>query len=116
VCLKTVAELHLTLFGNMFFVISADTAQMISPGCSFKFAGLNDVLTLIKQSTKVPPVEKLARNYRMTKSVLEVGNALLRVLKENFPSQIEYGTTRWSTDSTVRIFRLYFADIIFIRL
>ena len=35
-------------------------------------------------------VEQLKRNYRMTKGVLEVGNAILRELKKFYPEAIEY--------------------------
>lgn len=74
------------------WVAAGDTAQMISPGCSFKFAGLQQTLRAVGGPgvSLNNKVEKLRRNYRMTKSVLDLGNAILLSLKKEFPDQIEY--------------------------
>ena len=63
---------------------------MISPGCSFKFVGLKTTLIEINPKISIPEVKHLKRNYRMTKAVLEVANAVLDVAKTHFPGQIEY--------------------------
>ena len=49
---------------------------MISPGCSFTFPGLKDVLLTVKPGTeaKIKQVFKLGINYRVTKDVLDVSN------------------------------------------
>jgi hypothetical protein len=76
---------------NLQWVAAGDTAQMISPGCSFSFDGMKQTLREIQSGSIVlRKVQQLRRNYRMTKGVLEVGNAILRVLKKNFPQAIEY--------------------------
>lgn len=72
------------------WIAAGDTAQMISPGCSFKFVGLKNTLIKINPDIKVEPVKHLKRNYRMTKAVLDVANAVLDVAKHNFPGHIEY--------------------------
>lgn len=72
------------------WVAAGDTAQMISPGCSFKFGGLKQVLLSIKPDIELKKVEQLKKNYRMTKGVLDVGNAILQSLKRQFPGQVEY--------------------------
>jgi superfamily I DNA/RNA helicase len=71
------------------WVAAGDTAQMISPGCSFTFAGLTQTLRSIRKDVVLRKVEQLRRNYRMTKGVLEVGNAILQALKTHFPGAIE---------------------------
>lgn len=63
---------------------------MISPGCSFKFAGLQQTLIAVKPDVALRKVEQLKRNYRMTRSVLDLGNSILKSLKSKFPGQIEY--------------------------
>ena len=72
------------------WIAAGDTAQMISPGCSFKFAGLKNTLVDVNPTIRVPSVRHLKRNYRMTKGVLDVANAVLDVAKTHFPGQIEY--------------------------
>lgn len=72
------------------WVAAGDTAQMISPGCSFEFNGLKQTLLKIRDGVKLGKVVQLKRNYRMSKGVLEVGNAVLLALKKKFPDQIEY--------------------------
>ena len=49
---------------------------MISPGCSFTFPGLKDVLLAVKPriEAKIKQVFKLGINYRVTKDVLDVSN------------------------------------------
>eukprot|EP00977_Amphora_coffeiformis_P013898 scaffold3784_cov174-Amphora_coffeaeformis.AAC.3 len=74
---------------NRHWVAAGDTAQMISPGCSFTFDGMKQVLRAIDRETELHKVVKLQRNYRMTKGVLEVGNAVLALLKKYFPSAID---------------------------
>jgi hypothetical protein len=63
---------------------------MISPGCSFEFDGLKQTLRSIKD-VKLRKVEQLVRNYRMTKSVLELGNSIVEILRRFFPGQIAPG-------------------------
>lgn len=63
---------------------------MISPGCSFKFVGLKETLIEINPQIQIRKVEHLKRNYRMTKAVLEVANAVLNKAKQHFPGQIEH--------------------------
>ena len=65
---------------------------MISPGCSFKFAGLKQTLLSIRPGieTHLKKVTHLLTNYRTTKDVLEVGNAILSKAKQYFPSAIEF--------------------------
>eukprot|EP00586_Coscinodiscus_wailesii_P010917 CAMPEP_0172513854 /NCGR_PEP_ID=MMETSP1066-20121228/255989_1 /TAXON_ID=671091 /ORGANISM="Coscinodiscus wailesii, Strain CCMP2513" /LENGTH=268 /DNA_ID=CAMNT_0013294293 /DNA_START=71 /DNA_END=874 /DNA_ORIENTATION=- len=75
---------------NMQWVAAGDTAQMITPGCSFKFDGLKQTLLAIRPDVKLRKVEQLRKNYRMTKGTLQVGNALIRCLKKYFPHAIEY--------------------------
>jgi hypothetical protein len=74
----------------MHWVAAGDTAQMISPGCSFTFDGMKQTLLAIREDVKLRKVEQLKKNYRMTKGVLDVGNAILRLLKRHFPHAIEY--------------------------
>ena len=49
---------------------------MISPGCSFTFPGLKDVLLAVKPriEAKIKQVFKLAINYRVTKDLLDLSN------------------------------------------
>jgi tetratricopeptide (TPR) repeat protein len=73
------------------WIAAGDTAQMISSGCSFTFSGMKEVLRAIQGGdVTLGKVQRLKRNYRLTKSVLDVGNAIVRVLKEKFPGVIEY--------------------------
>ncbi|CAB9498814.1 polymerase alpha-associated DNA helicase A [Seminavis robusta] len=72
------------------WVAAGDTNQMISAGCSFKFQGLKQTLLEVKPDVNLSKTEQLRRNWRMTKSVLEVGNAILNTIKINFPEHIEY--------------------------
>lgn len=75
---------------NRHWVAAGDIAQMISPGCSFTFDGMKQVLRAIDQETQLSKVVKrLTRNYRTTRGVLEVGNAILQLLKQHFPSAID---------------------------
>lgn len=76
---------------NRNWIASGDTAQMISSGCSFKFEGMREVLRAIQgEEVTLGKVQRLQRNYRLTKAVLDVGNAIIRVMKNNFPEILEY--------------------------
>jgi hypothetical protein len=74
------------------WVAAGDTAYMIWPGCSFTFDGLKQTLMAVNQDnvSKLKKVVQLRRNYRMTRGVLEVGNAILKVITQFFPFAIEY--------------------------
>jgi hypothetical protein len=72
------------------WVAAGDTAQMITPGCSFTFDGLKQTLRAIKDTVKINKVEQLTRNYRVSKGVLVAGNAILRLLKTHYPRALEY--------------------------
>ena len=63
-------------WSTLHWVFAGDTAQMISPGCSFKFDGLKEVLLAVKPGIErqVKDVIKLTRNYRVTQDVLEFSN------------------------------------------
>jgi len=77
---------------NTQWICAGDTAQMISPGCSFTFDGLKQTMLAIQPGieSKLSKVFHLLRNYRTTKDVLEVGNTILDVAKQHFPQSIEY--------------------------
>lgn len=62
---------------------------MISPGCSFTFNGFKDTLREIRQEVELGKVVRLKRNYRMNRGTLEMANAILKVVKQNFPNAIE---------------------------
>jgi len=68
----------------------SDTAQMITAGCSFTFDGLKQTILKVNEKVQVRKVQQLTKNYRMSKGVLDVANAILAVLKNNFPHAIEY--------------------------
>lgn len=74
------------------WVCAGDTAQMISPGCSFTFDGLKQTMLAVQSGIepKLRTVHFLLRNYRTTKDVLEVANEVLLVLKRFYPNAIEY--------------------------
>jgi ATP-dependent exoDNAse (exonuclease V) beta subunit (contains helicase and exonuclease domains) len=74
------------------WIFAGDTAQMVSPGCSFKFAGLKEVLLAISPGieSKLKKVSHLLKNYRTTKNILDVGNAILTKAKKYYPGAIEY--------------------------
>jgi superfamily I DNA/RNA helicase len=75
-----------------YWVCAGDTAQMISPGCSFTFAGLKQTLLAVKEGIEesLSRVHHLLVNYRTTKDVLDVGNQILCVAKNFFPGAIEF--------------------------
>ena len=77
---------------NLRWVFAGDTAQMISPGCSFKFSGLKQTLLSIRPGIEpyLKQVSHLLVNYRTTKDVLQLGNAVLAKAKEHFPGAIEF--------------------------
>ena len=79
-------------WSTLHWVFAGDTAQMISPGCSFKFDGLKEVLLAVKPGIErqVKDVIKLTRNYRVTQDVLEFSNSILAVAKQSFPKDIRY--------------------------
>mmetsp|Transcript_20346 Transcript_20346/g.58415 ORF Transcript_20346/g.58415 Transcript_20346/m.58415 type:complete len:2357 (+) Transcript_20346:2738-9808(+) len=74
------------------WIFAGDTAQMISPGCSFKFSGLKQVLLSIQSGIEsdIKQVSHLLLNYRTTKHILQVGNAILSLAKKNHPGAIEF--------------------------
>lgn len=74
------------------WVCAGDTAQMISPGCSFTFDGLKQTMLAVRGGieSRLSIVHHLLRNYRTTKDVLLVGNEILRIAKSHFPTSIEY--------------------------
>lgn len=77
---------------SLSWVFAGDTAQMISPGCSFKFAGLKQTLLSVQPGIehKLKKVQHLSVNYRTTKDILDVGNAILTAAKTHFPGAIEF--------------------------
>ncbi|GKY96310.1 hypothetical protein MPSEU_000590700 [Mayamaea pseudoterrestris] len=72
------------------WVCAGDPAQMITPGCSFSFEGLKEVLGTIRPDVKLKNVAHLLVNYRTTKDVLELANAILKVAKRDFPGAIGF--------------------------
>ena len=60
------------------WVCAGDTAQMISPGCSFKFDGLKQVMRTVRSDEtidhRLKKVVNLKVNYRTTKDILKVAN------------------------------------------
>jgi len=77
---------------TLHWVFAGDTAQMISPGCSFTFSGLKEVLLAVQPDIerKIKHVNKLAKNYRVTKDVLALSNSVLHVAKKYFRNDIQY--------------------------
>jgi superfamily I DNA/RNA helicase len=63
---------------------------MISPGCSFSFEGLKQILREIRPDVKLKNVAHLLVNYRTTKDILELANAILSVAKRDYPGAIGY--------------------------
>lgn len=74
------------------WVFAGDTAQMVSPGSSFKFAGLKQTLLSLNPGieTQLKDVAHLLVNYRTTVDVLELGNSILSKAKQFFPGAIEF--------------------------
>jgi hypothetical protein len=72
---------------------------MISPGCSFTFDGLKETLLFVRRGieSSLKEVNHLLVNYRTTKDVLELGNEVLRLVKENFPGAIGFGMPEIAT-------------------
>lgn len=68
---------------------AGDTAQLISPGCSFTFKGFKETILSIRGDVKLRKVVRLKRNYRMNRGTLECANAIIKVIKQNFPKAIE---------------------------
>ena len=60
------------------WVCAGDTAQMISPGCSFKFDGLKQVMRTVRNDEtidhRLKKVVNLKVNYRTTQDILKVAN------------------------------------------
>ena len=78
---------------NQCWICAGDTAQMISPGCSFTFDGLKQTMLAVQpgiESKLSTAIFHLLRNYRTTKDVLAVANKILNVAKAHFPDSIEY--------------------------
>jgi tetratricopeptide (TPR) repeat protein len=65
---------------------------MISPGCSFTFDGLKQTLLKLEGGIeeKIKQVEHLLVNYRTTKDILALGNAILAKARHYFPSVIDF--------------------------
>ena len=74
------------------WVCAGDTAQMVSPGCSFTFAGLKDTMLAVRSGieSKLSKVTQLLVNYRTTKDVLILGNEILSIAKQAFPGAIGF--------------------------
>jgi hypothetical protein len=62
---------------DLHWVCAGDTAQMISPGCSFKFDGLKQTMLAVQPGieSKIKKVVKLTKNYRWVKFItIFIGN------------------------------------------
>lgn len=68
------------------------SSQKISPGCSFTFNGLKQTLLHLQAGieSKLSNVSHLLVNYRTTKDILLLGNAILSLAKKYFPDQIAH--------------------------
>jgi tetratricopeptide (TPR) repeat protein len=77
---------------SLHWVCAGDPAQMISPGCSFTFDGLKQTLRAVRPGieSKLKTVHHLVVNYRTTKDILTMANAILAIAKKEFPGAIEY--------------------------
>jgi len=77
---------------NLKWIFAGDTAQMISPGCSFKFDGLKQTLLSLQAGieSRLSKVSHLLVNYRTTRDILLLGNSILTVAKRHFPDQIAH--------------------------
>ena len=78
---------------------AGDPVQMISPGCSFTFDGLKQVLLAIQPGLepRLKSVKQLVINYRTTKDVLDLANAVLRIIQREFPGSIYFGQPETAT-------------------
>jgi tetratricopeptide (TPR) repeat protein len=75
------------------WVCAGDPAQMISPGCSFTFDGLKQTLLSLREGIEhqlSTAVHHLVVNYRTTRDVLQLGNAILAVARREFPNAIGF--------------------------
>jgi superfamily I DNA/RNA helicase len=75
------------------WVCAGDPAQMISPGCSFTFDGLKQTLLSLREGIEKQlssAVHHLVVNYRTTRDVLQLGNAILAVARREFPNALGY--------------------------
>jgi len=65
---------------------------MISPGCSFTFDGLKQTLLNIESGIekKLKNVQHLLINYRTTKDILALANAIVGKAREFFPGTIDF--------------------------
>jgi superfamily I DNA/RNA helicase len=75
------------------WVCAGDPAQMISPGCSFTFDGLKQTLLSLQKGIEhqlSDAVHHLVVNYRTTRDVLQLGNAILAVARREFPNAIGF--------------------------
>eukprot|EP00804_Cyclotella_cryptica_P026502 CCRYP_008149-RB/>CCRYP_008149-RB protein AED:0.03 eAED:0.03 QI:2292/1/1/1/0.86/0.83/24/285/2253 len=98
---------------KLHWVCAGDTAQMISPGCSFKFDGLKQAMLAVKPGieTKIKRVVKLEKNYRVTKDVLDVSNSILKEAKKCFKNSIEYARPETAVkDLGTRVLWCYWED------
>lgn len=66
--------------------------QSWQPGCSFTFNGLKQTLLSLQAGieSKLSNVSHLLVNYRTTRDILLLGNAILSQAKANFPDQIAH--------------------------
>ena len=83
---------HLGGKSRVRWICAGDPAQMISPGCSFTFDGLKQVMLSVREGieSKLSCVSHLFVNYRTTKDVLDVANEVLQILRSNFPRAITF--------------------------
>lgn len=74
------------------WICAGDPAQMISPGCSFTFDGLKQVMLSVRNGIEshLSGVSHLFVNYRTTKDVLLVANEVLRRIRTYFPGAISF--------------------------
>ena len=74
------------------WICAGDPAQMISPGCSFTFDGLKQTLLAVQPRIEahLKTVNRLLVNYRTTKDVLILGNAILDEAKRHFGGAIGF--------------------------
>ena len=103
----------------MNWVCAGDTAQMISPGCSFTFDGLKQVMREVCAGKSIDHLLKGKRcanllvNYRTTKDILDVGNSVLQLAKSNFPNAIAHARQeRAVKDLGLKVLLVYWNEAI----
>ena len=87
---------------SLHWVCAGDTAQMVSPGCAFKFTGLKQTLLSVQSGIegRLGKVSHLLVNYRTSQAILEVANAILDSAKKHFPGAIEYAQPERAVKNT----------------